>query len=95
MEDIIKVPQRCSTRALDKAKWTVFVQWCQLSRMDFNSTSIEQIADFLMYLFHEKNLQPNTIGGYKTAISDKVGNSSLNISKDWNVTGSRDRCKGR
>ena len=68
-----------------------FVQW---SNEDFNSTSIEQ-KDFLMYLFQERNLQPSTIDGCKTAIVDEVGNSFLNVSKDEKVTGQRDRPKGR
>ena len=63
--------------------------------MDFNSPSIEQIAaDFLMFLFQWKNLQPRTIDSYKTAIADEEGNSSLNISKDENLTRQRDRPKG-
>ena len=59
-----------------------------------------QIADFLLYLFSEKNLQPSTIDGYWTAIADMLGNDSLNISKDENLSRlldsfHRDRPKGR
>ena len=53
--------------------------------MDFRSPSVKQIADFLLYLFQVKLLQPSTIDGYRTAIADKVGNSRINISKDENV----------
>ena len=49
------------------------------------SPSIRQIADFLLYLFQEKLLQPSTIDGYRTAIADKVGNTRINISKDENL----------
>ena len=49
------------------------------------SPSIKQTADFLLYLFQEKNLQPSTIDYYRTAIADKIGNDSLNISKDENL----------
>ena len=68
--------------------------------MDFRSPSIKQIADFLLYLFQEKHLQPSTIDGYRTAISDKIGNGRVNIGKDENLTRlldsfHRDKPKGR
>ena len=47
---------------------------------------MNQIADFLLHLFKERNLQPTTIEGYRTAIADMVGNDKLNISKDENLT---------
>ena len=68
--------------------------------VDFRSRSVKQIADFLVHLFQEKNLQPSTIDGYRSAIADKLGISSLNVSKDENLTRlldsfHRDRPKGR
>ena len=68
--------------------------------MTFRSPSVNQIADFLLHLFKERNLQPSTIEGYRTAIVDMVGNSELNISKDENLTRlldsfHRDKPKGR
>ena len=47
-----------------------------------------------------KNLQPSTIDGYRSAIADKLGNITLNVSKDENLTRlldsfHRDRPKGR
>ena len=68
--------------------------------MDFRSPSIKQNADFLLYLFQERHLQPSTIDGYRTAIADKIGNDKVNISKDENLTClldsfHRDKPKGR
>ena len=96
----IEAPQRSSTRTVYEAKWAVFVRWCESSQVDFRSPSVKQIADFLLHLFQEKNLQPSTIDGYRSAIVDKLGNSSLNVSKDENLTRlldsfHRDRPKGR
>ena len=96
----IEAPQRGSTRAVYKSKWTIFVKWCKSNKVDFRSPSVNQIADFLLYLFKERNLQPSTIDGYRTAIADMVGNDKLNISSDENLTrllGSfhRDKPKGR
>ena len=64
------------------------------------ASSSGTVADFLMYLFQDRKLQPSTIDGYRSAIADKLGNSSSNISKDENLTRlldsfHRDRPKGR
>ena len=96
----IEAPQRRSTRAVYKSKWTIFVKWCDSHKVDFRSPSLSQIAEFLLYLFKERNLQPSTINGYRTAIADMVGNDRLNISKDENLTRlldsfHRDKPKGR
>ena len=80
----IEAPQRSSTKTVYEAKWSVFVRWCETSQVDFRSPSVKQIADIILHLFQEKNLQPSTIDGYRSAITDKLGNSSLNVSKDEN-----------
>ena len=91
----IEAPQRRSTRSVYEAKWTIFTKWCISNQGPVNS-----VADLLMYLFEERNLQPSTIDGYRSTIADKLGNSTLNISKDENLTRlldsfHRDRPKGR
>ena len=96
----IEAPERRSTRAIYESKWSVFVRWCEEHKVDFRSPSIKQITDFLLYLFQEKRLQPSTIDGYRTAISDKIGNGRVNIGKDENLTRlldsfHRDKPKGR
>ena len=57
---------------------------------------------FLLHLFQDKKLQPSTctIDGYRSAIADKVGNYTVNISKNDNLNRlldsfHRDRPKGR
>ena len=79
-----EAPQRLSTRAIYKSKWAIFVKWCESNEVDFQSPSVNQIADFLLHLFKERKLQPSAIEGYRTAIADMVGNDKLNISKDEN-----------
>ena len=96
----IEAPQRRSTRAVYEAKWTIFTKWCITNKVDFRAPPINSVADFLMYLFEDRKLQPSTIDGYRSAIADKLGNPSLNISKDENLTRlldsfHRDRPKGR
>ena len=96
----IEAPQRRSTRAVCEAKWTLFTKRCITNKVDFRAPPINSVADFLMYLFEDRKLQPSTIDGYRSAIADKLGNPSLNISKDENLTRlldsfHRDRPKGR
>ena len=47
---------------------------------------VRSVADFLMYLFQDRKLQPSTIDGYRSAIADSLGNLPINVSKDENLT---------
>ena len=90
----IGAPQRRSTRSVYEAKW------CLSNQVDFRAPPLKAIADFLLYLFQDRKLQPGTIDGYRSAIADKLGNSTINVSKDENLTPlldsfHRDRSKGR
>ena len=96
----IEAPQRGSTRSVYEAKWAIFTKWCITNQVDFRTPPVKSVADFLMYLFEERKLQPSTIDGYRSVIADKLGSSTLNISKDENLTRlldsfHRDRPKGR
>ena len=96
----IEAPQRGSTRSVYEAKKAIFTKWCITNQVDFRAPPVKSVADFLMYLFEDRKLQPSTIDGYRSAIADKLGNLTLNISKDENLTRlldsfHRDRPKGR
>ena len=96
----IEAPQRGSTRSVYEAKWTIFTKWCLSNQVDFRAPPLKAVADFLLYLFQDRKLQPGTIDGYRSAIADKLGNVSINVSKDENLTClldsfHRDRPKGR
>ena len=96
----IEAPQRGSTRSVYEAKWAIFTKWCLTNKVDFRAPPVKSVADFLMYLFQDRKLQPSTIDGYRSAIADKLGNSPFNISKDENLAHlldsfHRDRPKGR
>ena len=96
----IEAPQRSSTRAVYKSKWAIFVNWCDSNQVDFRSPCLKQVADFLLYLFKERQLQPSTIEGYRTAIADMVGNNLVNFGMDESLTRlldsfHRDKPKGR
>ena len=81
----IEAPQRGSTRSVYEAKWAVFTKWCITNQVDFRSP-VKSFADFLLYLFEDRRLQPSSIDGYRSAIADKLGNATINISKDDNLT---------
>ena len=96
----IEAPQRRSTRSVYEAKWAIFTKWCVTNQVDFRSPPVKSVADFIMYLFEDRKLQPSTIDGYRSAIADKLENATVNISKDDNLTRlldsfHRDRPKGR
>ena len=96
----IEAPQRSSTRAVYEAKWAIFTRWCKDNQVDFRSPPLKAVADFLLYLFQEKELQPSTIDGYRSAIADKLGNQPVNISRGESLTRlldsfHRDRPKAR
>ena len=86
----IDAPQRGSTRSVYEAKWTIFTKWCLSNQVDFRVPPLKAIADFLLHLFQDRKLQPGTIDGYRSAIADKSGNSTINVSKDENLTRLRD-----
>ena len=96
----IEAPQRRSTRSVYEAKWSIFTKWCLTNQVDFRSPPVKSVADFLLYFFEDKKLQPSTIDGYRSAIADKLGTTTVGISKDENLTRlldsfHRDRPKGR
>ena len=79
----IEAPQRGSTGSVYEA---IFTKWCLSNQVDFRAPPLKAIADFLLYLFCDRKLQPGTIDGYRSAIADKLGNSPINVSKDGNLT---------
>ena len=93
----IETPQRGS---IYEAKWTIFTKWCLSNQVDFRAPPLKVIAEFLLYLFQDRELQPGTLDGYRSAIADKLANFPINASKDENLprfldSFHRDRPKGR
>ena len=69
-----EAPQRGSTRSIYEAKWAIFTKWCITNQVDFRAPPVKSVADFFMYLFEERKLQPSIIDGYRSVIADKLGN---------------------
>ena len=82
----IAAPQRLSTRSIYTSKLTVFQRWCTEKQVDFRSPSIGDICNFFWYLFNDLNRCPSTIEGYRTAITDTLGDTKQNISTNPEIT---------
>ena len=54
----IEAPQRGSTRSVYEAKWAIFTWWCLSNEVYFMAPPLKAIADFLLYLFQDRKLQP-------------------------------------
>ena len=54
--------------------------------MDFRALPIKSLADFLLYLFQDRKLQLSNIDVSSSAIADKLGNLTINVSKDENLS---------
>ena len=63
VEARIVAPQRGSTRSVYEAKWTIFTKWFLSNQVEFRAPPLKTIADFLLYLFQDRKLQPGTIDG--------------------------------
>ena len=63
---------RESTNIVYDAKWTIFSDWCVGREIDPFKISVQQLADFLVFLFQVKGLAPSTVKGYRSAISRTI-----------------------
>jgi hypothetical protein len=55
-----------------EAKWAIFCDWCSGRDIDPVPVTVQQLADFLVYLFEIKQLVPSTIKGYRSAIDRTI-----------------------
>ena len=60
---------------LSTTKWRIFSVCCGERSVDPLNVSVQHLAEFLLYLFHEKGLNPRTIKGYHSAISLTISSS--------------------
>ena len=70
--DQISRGRRQSSRAVYDSKWRIFSGWCAGQSVDPFQVTIPQLADFFVFLFQVKHLNPRTIKGYRSAISSMI-----------------------
>ena len=65
-------PIRKSSKAVYEAKWNCFNTWCEEHCYSAMHTTVPIIAEFFLFLFSDKKLLPQTIEGYRSALSMKL-----------------------
>ena len=70
--DHVSRARRESTRKVYDAKWRVFVDWTNQKQINPIKASPTVIADFLIFLFRDKQCQVGTIKGYRSTISNTL-----------------------
>ena len=69
---VIARPQRSSTLAVYEDKWSKFCDWCGKRSIDPLKVSVNQLAEFFLFLFKEKGFSPGTVAVYRTALSATI-----------------------
>lgn len=65
--------QRASSLRLYQSHWKVFTAWCEERDLDPCQATVQQIADFLVFLFEVKKYAPSTIANYRSSIASALG----------------------
>ncbi|XP_068242668.1 uncharacterized protein [Palaemon carinicauda] len=74
--------RRTSTLRVYQSKWEVFRSWCKSVSVSSTSTSVTQIADFLLYLRKERSLSAPTIKGYRSMLAAVFRHRGLDLSNN-------------
>ena len=66
-----------------QSRWAAFSEWCERNKMSPTTASLQQVADFLLYLFEDRQSSLSTIKGYRTAIAKVLSHTTgVDISHD-------------
>ena len=77
---------RRSTATVYEYKWRQFVTWCHERDIVPTAATVQQLAEFFLYLLHVRKLAPRTVEGYRTALSRVIElESGRNPSLDKNL----------
>ena len=81
--DHVSKARRASTRQVYDSRWKIFTNWASKRKINPSKATPDIIADFLIYLFKDKNCQVSTIKGYRSMISNTLKfSSNLDIGND-------------
>ena len=72
-------PQRASTLAPYEDKWSFFCGWCGKRSIDPLKISVNQLAEFLLFLFHDKEFSPGTVAVIVLRSQLRLGASGARI----------------
>ena len=74
--------QRQSSAGVYESKWKVFGELCHVKQINPVNATVQQLADFLIFLFEEKKLAISSIQGYRSCISKVFLARGIDISHD-------------
>ena len=81
--DYIKQARRVSTRKLYDARLSIYRGWCDEQSVSATSASIEELANFFVYLHEVRKCKATTIAGYRSAIASiHKGIAGTSVSQD-------------
>ena len=75
VSETASLSNRESTRSLYDSRFSKFQEWCQSRQRSLGDLTIQEIAEYFLYLF-DQGLQINTIMGYRSAVSSALGQFS-------------------
>ena len=75
VSETASLSNRESTRSLYDSRFSKFQEWCQSRQRSLGDMTIQEIAEYFLYLF-DQGLQVNTIMGYRSAVSSALGHFS-------------------
>ena len=78
----LAISQRESSAGVYESKWKVFGEWCHVKQINPVKATVQQLADFLIFLFEEKKLGISSIQGYRSCISKVFLARGIDISHD-------------
>ena len=77
---------RESTLKQYESRWKLYVSWCETNEVSPVDPTIPQLADFLTYLFKERNLLPKSVEVYRSAISRVIkSHSGVDVGHDCHL----------
>ena len=80
----LAISPRESSAGVYESKWKVFgdSEWCHMKQINPVKATVQQLADFLIFLFEEKKLAISSIQGYRSCISKVILARGIDISHD-------------
>ncbi|CAG2203127.1 unnamed protein product [Mytilus edulis] len=77
--EIMANDRKTSTQTVYDARLRIYDSWCKEQNINSTSSTIPEVAEFLLYLSTVRKCKPQTITGYKSAIA-LIHNNGLEIS---------------
>lgn len=68
-KEYIKQARRASTQRMYQARIAIYRSWCNRRHICPYSASVEELANFFIYLHEERGCKANTVAGYRAAIA--------------------------